>query len=412
MNRDHTALNPAPIAHLVNLGQVGGVESMMLSVARRLHPDRDHGGLTLTDHLHPQWKSQWPPQGLALCPLKRWGPVRLREKGWLHQQILRRRLQHNGQPAAALLWGLWPSEPVLKTLRVEGIRIIYMEHGSAWRSEPGGRLAKGLPWADQVITNSAAAKRVLELGWGLDRPTTVLLNPLRPEAAPSAPRAAPPRDQANPLRVGLVGRCEPFKGFELALHAARILQRKSVALCMEVAGDGPERPRLEQLAERLGLGQVVRFHGNVSDMASFYGGLDLLLCPSLREPFGLVSIEAQAWGVPVVVSGVDGLPETVHAGETGTVIRPSLTTQDLINCDVAAARLPRWVYDPSTDTLGEPKGVAPEAIAAAVRRYAEDETMRQTHGSAASQWAFQRFHMDNYVRQLSALLHTPATETR
>ncbi|MFW6380397.1 MAG: hypothetical protein ACOCZF_03215, partial [Halorhodospira sp.] len=93
--------NPAPsalhIAHFVNLGHVGGIESMMLSVARRLHPDRAHAGTVLTDHRHPHWFSQWPAEGLIRQPQKRWGPLRLLEGSWLHTRLLRRRLLRSGK---------------------------------------------------------------------------------------------------------------------------------------------------------------------------------------------------------------------------------------------------------------------------------------------------------------------------
>ncbi len=400
------------LAHFVNLGQVGGVESMMLSVAGRLHGARAAPGVALTDHLHPQWRSHWPAAGLLRRPQKRWGPLRLREGSRPHLRLLRRRVRPGARPDAALLWGTWPKVRVLQALRAEGIPIVYTEHGSAWRGEPQGRLAQGLPWADRIITNSAAARRVLELAWGLERPATVLLNPLRPEAAPTAPRAAVPRAADAPLRLGVVGRCTPFKGFELALHAIRLLQEEGHALAVEIAGDGPERPRLEALAADLGLGEGVRFRGNVADMAAFYRGLDLLVCPSLREPFGLVSLEAQAWGIPVVVAGVDGLPETVRDGETGTVVPPTVPLSALPRYGIATAQLPRQVYDPGNDALTEPRGAAPEALAAAIRDYAVDDARRQAHGTAASRWAFGHFHIDRYVERLSGILRSVAPGTR
>ena len=401
-----------PIAHFVNLGQVGGIESMMLSVARRLHPDRERAGIVLTDHRHPQWLEQWPAEGLTRRPQKRWGPLRLQEGSRLHTWLLRGRLLGRcGRPGAALLWGLWPNQGVLRALRAEGIPICYMEHGSAWRGRPGGSLARGLPWADRVIANSSAAERVLRLGWGLERPASVLLNPLRPEAAPPEPRAAAPRRPDAPLRLGLVGRCEPFKGLELALHAVRCLRDQGVRLTVALAGDGPERPRLEALAAELGIGEAVDFRGNVADMAAIYRELDLLVCPSLREPFGLVSLEAQSWGVPVIVAGVDGLPETVQDGTTGTVLPPELPPSALAEYGVATGRLPRWVYDPRSDALVAPHGVAPATLAAAIRGYAEDEPRRQAHGTAASQWAFEHFHIDSYVARLSALLRSIAPGT-
>ena len=64
--------------------------------------------------------------------------------------------------------------------------------------------------------------------------------------------------------------------------------------------------------------------GFVYNMNEFYSQIDLFICPSLREPFGLVVIEALAHGCPVIIAGVDGLPETLQGTDSGIIIKPDI----------------------------------------------------------------------------------------
>ena len=82
-------------------------------------------------------------------------------------------------------------------------------------------------------------------------------------------------------------------------------------------GDGPERQLAADLVERLGLGHRVVFLGKLDSVAELLAGADLFLLPSEQESFGLVALEAQASGVPVIGSSGSGLEEVVEHGEGG-----------------------------------------------------------------------------------------------
>jgi glycosyltransferase involved in cell wall biosynthesis len=90
-----------------------------------------------------------------------------------------------------------------------------------------------------------------------------------------------------------------------------------------VAGDGVERAALEDLAGRLLPGRV-RFLGKVprADMGRVYSGADLFAFPGIRESLGMVYLEAQSCGLPVVAFDGWGVPEVVEDSVTGLLSRP------------------------------------------------------------------------------------------
>ncbi len=86
-----------------------------------------------------------------------------------------------------------------------------------------------------------------------------------------------------------------------------------------LVGDGPERQRAEDLVEQYGLSDRVLSLGKFESVAELLACADLFLLPSEQESFGLVALEAQASGVPVVGTGETGLSEVVEQGVTGSL---------------------------------------------------------------------------------------------
>jgi glycosyltransferase involved in cell wall biosynthesis len=118
------------------------------------------------------------------------------------------------------------------------------------------------------------------------------------------------------------------------LYAGKLLPRKSLATLIEagtglgprvrvlIAGDGPTRPELEALARRRNVKLTVLGFLNQTEMPRAYGAADVLVLPSLDEPWGLVVNEAMCYGVPPVVSSQVGARlDLVIPGVTGAVFR-------------------------------------------------------------------------------------------
>lgn len=119
--------------------------------------------------------------------------------------------------------------------------------------------------------------------------------------------------------VGVVSRLVVAKGIDtLVMAFARTAVPGGVLV---VVGDGPDRPRLEQLAVEAGLGpEQVRFLGARDDAAHLVAAFDLFALPSHWEGLPRTLVEAVAAEVPVVATAVGGIPELIRPGRTGTLV--------------------------------------------------------------------------------------------
>ena len=117
---------------------------------------------------------------------------------------------------------------------------------------------------------------------------------------------------------------EPIYGIDTALRAFAALKRHLPSARLSVAGTGPQRPDLEQLAVELGIADSVRFTGRIDGEAltNFYHEADLMLNPSTVDNMPNSILEALASGVPVVSTDVGGVGHVVRHGET-TLLVPS-----------------------------------------------------------------------------------------
>lgn len=122
--------------------------------------------------------------------------------------------------------------------------------------------------------------------------------------------------------LGVVASLTPKKGHEYLLRAVAGIRGRGFACSLVLAGDGPERRRLETLTEELGLGGSVQFLGAVMDSAAVLDVIDVFVLPSLREGLPLALLEAMLAGKPVIATSVGGVPEVVQSGVNGLLVAP------------------------------------------------------------------------------------------
>ena len=135
-----------------------------------------------------------------------------------------------------------------------------------------------------------------------------------PENGVSLDRLEFARDRSAclPLRGAFVGRLVPYKGADILLEAAADFLRKG-QLELHIIGDGPQRPLLEAMVERLGVQSSVRFHGWIPhvEVQNRLRTCDFMALPSIREFGGGVVIESMALGVTPIVADYAGPSELV-----------------------------------------------------------------------------------------------------
>lgn len=131
--------------------------------------------------------------------------------------------------------------------------------------------------------------------------------------------------------IAFVGRIQPHKGPEILIraiaemvgHSPQLKPDLSVLIVGGASGsNSAEVDRLRELVQWLGISEIVKFEPPVerSQLANYYRAADLVCVPSYSESFGLVALEAQACGTPVVASAVGGLRTAVADGISGVLV--------------------------------------------------------------------------------------------
>ncbi|MEK6790182.1 MAG: glycosyltransferase [Deltaproteobacteria bacterium] len=152
-------------------------------------------------------------------------------------------------------------------------------------------------------------------------PTGVDLKIFDPDRAPDTLRQELGLGSEIPI-VGTVAILRRKKGHHVLLDAIpRVLESFPSAIFV-FAGDGPQRPNIEERIENLGLGNSVKLIGLRKDVPTVLRGIDLFVLPTLQEALGTSILEAAAMKKAVIASDVGGVSEAVINGVTGLLVPP------------------------------------------------------------------------------------------
>jgi phosphatidyl-myo-inositol dimannoside synthase len=221
--------------------------------------------------------------------------------------------------------------PVVRAMRVAAPRMksIICSHGvEVWEPLPLLRrralrkatliLAPSQSTADHVAAmQKISAERIRVLPWALDPQF---------EAMVAQPRVPLPANFPSGPVIFTVGRwlaSERYKGMDTLITALPRLLTRWPALQLVLAGEGDDRAWLEDLAQRNGVTLHVHFVSKLSyaELASCYAACDVFALPSSGEGFGLVYLEAMAFGKPVIGGAHGGAPEVIQDGLTGYLVQ-------------------------------------------------------------------------------------------
>lgn len=122
--------------------------------------------------------------------------------------------------------------------------------------------------------------------------------------------------------VGVFGRLVRQKGIDTLLRAFTTIRRDQPQARLLVVGDGPLRADLEQQVHDLNLGNAVAFTGWLDQAHRLMPACDVIVVPSRWEGFGLVTLEAMGYALPLVASRTSALPEIINDGQTGFLVKP------------------------------------------------------------------------------------------
>jgi len=222
--------------------------------------------------------------------------------------------------------GLWGR---IAAVLVRTPHVVTTVHTVAGWSQPrkqrvGNRLLQ--PFTDRIVAVSESVQRSL-IRQGLPRDAIqVIYNGIRVEGFRRSTSVAGDRKRLGlnpdgPL-VGMIGRCSPEKGGSDWVRMMAHLARRDARVQGVLVGNGPEQASWRALATAEGVADRIRFVGIKTDIVPWLAVMDVLVCPSIQEAFGIAALEAQAAGVPVVATRMDGFLEALHDGEDALLVEP------------------------------------------------------------------------------------------
>lgn len=231
-----------------------------------------------------------------------------------------------------------------------------------------------------VIACSINTAKILTESWNVSEDRICILHP----GVDTSKFVPSPRDSTVRSELGwgdrpvilTVGRLQKRKGHDMMIAALVQIRRAHPEVLYAIVGDGEERSALARLVDREGLSDHVHFLGEVGDdqMIRCYQQCDLFALPNREvnrdiEGFGMVLVEAQACGKPVVAGASGGTAETMRQGTTGYVVP----------CD------------------------HPEMLADLVSALLADTNQLAIMGGAARSWALAEFDWSSLATQAQAM---------
>lgn len=322
-----------------------------------------------------------------------WNILRI-PKSWRPWHVCRK--INSVQPDVLMCHGFHHPNYLQALPRRASFPIVFHEHGLIWHRDVP---YPGFDDMDRYVANSRATRTMLEKKAGIpgDR-IEIIHNNYPPDWETDGARVDNEIDHSSdgPFRCLYVGRLEPFKGIHSLLLAA---ERLPDSFVIEIVGDGSSRQNLQKQVEERSI-ENVTFLGYRENPEPLMRRSDVIVVPSVREPFGKVNVEAGLVGKPVVCSAVDGIVDVIPGPEFGYPIRPSIDPEEIPHLNREG--LPDQVVS-EEGNLVSPRFLDPEKLADVLREVREHPKTAQARATRLQKRVREMFHPQKYVKQMRDL---------
>ena len=279
-------------------------------------------------------------------------------------------------------------------------KLIVHERGGAWNlPSKFGFILRFIAWkSDLILANSNATKILLEKKFGISKKKIKFIYNGVDISINRNNEPLKNKKNKNYFYVGFIGRLDTPKGVHVLIDAIGKLKNKNIRLI--IAGDGPLKLRLLDRAQEL---RSVSFIGRISDTREFFNTIDLLVVPSIREPFGNVCIEAGLYKVPVLASYVDGIPEIIENNISGELIRPKNSAISSFTRGSKLLPLPEYVVNPDNCELFKPMEIDSSELAEKILFLSSNPEKLLKYANKAHSNIVNNFSIERYTNQLQTI---------
>jgi glycosyltransferase involved in cell wall biosynthesis len=302
------------ILHLIGQMERGGAERQLLYLVRALK-ERGWQQAVVTFDPGEVWDRRLVALDVPFFGIPR--SLHKLRRLWQLRQIVRQQrptIIHSWSVHTGLYarWLLSYPKPHL-IMRIGSIPTVHKHTGERLRRVPKASVYAA---ADCVISNSLAALECLRAAGMWLRRSEVISNIVVTH------NRARPGEAVSVPRIVAAGILIPLKGYDVLFRALGELVITGYQFELLLAGDGPERSNLEELARDLCISRQVKFMGGIDDVPDLFSTAHMLVHPSRSEGQSNTILDAMAEGLPVIASSVGGIPELISDGKTGILVPP------------------------------------------------------------------------------------------
>jgi sugar transferase (PEP-CTERM/EpsH1 system associated) len=301
------------VLHVILSLEIGGMEQVVSDLVQALDRKRFRPVVVCLEALGPI-AEELKANGIMVIKL----PPMIPKLSFLFPAPLIRVIKETGASVIHVHSGCWYKGAIAGRLAGVG-KIIYTEHGRTFPDSKAvilmDRLVSRI--TSQVVAVSHDLANYLgEIVGVFPGKVSTILNGVDMNRFPVAGSSCGERE----VRIGIIARLAPVKDVATLLRAMQIVTRDCPEVLLHVVGDGPERDRLELLAEELCISNKVQFFGFRRDIPKVLAGIDIFTLSSLSEGTSMTILEAMASGKPVVATRVGGNPALIEEGVNGFLV--------------------------------------------------------------------------------------------